>query len=161
MDWIRDVQLPAGAVSQADLDLLRITDDPAEVVSIVTEFAKANGNPGVTDLAEPLPGVARRRGPTRRPATCCTSAPRQVLFALNGTVAKTILLTGMDTTRLSQLRVTGAALILVAGVALIRPAALRSAVRSCRCLPHTGSWASRRPFLYSWRSAGCRSASRC
>ena len=43
LTWIRDVQLPAGAVSQADLDLLRVTDDPAEAVAIITAFAKANG----------------------------------------------------------------------------------------------------------------------
>jgi uncharacterized protein (TIGR00730 family) len=41
--WLRDVQLPAGAIDQEDLDLIRITDDPLEVVSIVTAFAAANG----------------------------------------------------------------------------------------------------------------------
>jgi uncharacterized protein (TIGR00730 family) len=41
--WMRDVQLPAGAIAQADLDLIRVTDDPAEAVAIVTAFVEANG----------------------------------------------------------------------------------------------------------------------
>jgi len=44
--WMRDVQLAAGAISQADLDLLRVTDDPAEAVRIISEYAKANGLEG-------------------------------------------------------------------------------------------------------------------
>jgi uncharacterized protein (TIGR00730 family) len=43
VDWMRDVQLPAGAIAQEDLDLLRITDDPEEAVAIVTAYAAANG----------------------------------------------------------------------------------------------------------------------
>ncbi|MHB8470960.1 MAG: LOG family protein, partial [Gaiellaceae bacterium] len=35
LDWIRDRLLPAGTVSPADLDLLSVTDDPAEAVRIV------------------------------------------------------------------------------------------------------------------------------
>ena len=41
--WMRDVQLPAGAIAQADLDLLRITDDPEEAVALITAYAEANG----------------------------------------------------------------------------------------------------------------------
>jgi drug/metabolite transporter (DMT)-like permease len=48
-----------------------------------------------------------------------------LLFALNGTVAKSILLTGIDPARLSQLRVTGAFLVLLVYVALRNPTALR------------------------------------
>ncbi len=44
--WMRDVQVPAGVITRADLDLLRITDDPLEAVSIITAFAKANGIDG-------------------------------------------------------------------------------------------------------------------
>ncbi len=44
--WMRDVQLPAGAVTQADIDLLRVTDDPGEAVRIISEYAKANGLEG-------------------------------------------------------------------------------------------------------------------
>ena len=45
LDWMRETQLPAGAISQDDLDLLRVTDDPDEAVSIITAFASANGIP--------------------------------------------------------------------------------------------------------------------
>ncbi|OGO56422.1 MAG: Rossman fold protein, TIGR00730 family [Chloroflexi bacterium RBG_16_72_14] len=41
--WMRESQLAEGAITEADLALLRVTDDPEEVVSIVTEYAKANG----------------------------------------------------------------------------------------------------------------------
>ena len=41
--WMRDTQLPAGAISEADIDLLRVTDDPAEVIAIITAFARENG----------------------------------------------------------------------------------------------------------------------
>ena len=59
----------------------------------------------LTDLAEPLPGVAAAR--TRHPATgYLLYLVAALLFALNGTVAKTLLLGGMEATRLSQLRAT-------------------------------------------------------
>ncbi len=41
--WMREVQLPAGAIAQADLDLLTVTDDPDEACSIIAAYAKANG----------------------------------------------------------------------------------------------------------------------
>jgi uncharacterized protein (TIGR00730 family) len=41
--WLREVQLPAGAIGPEDLDLLRITDDPVEAVAIITAYARANG----------------------------------------------------------------------------------------------------------------------
>ena len=44
--WMREVQLPAGAISEADLDLLRVTDDPEEAVAIITSYARANGLEG-------------------------------------------------------------------------------------------------------------------
>lgn len=50
-------------------------------------------------------------------AACC--------FALNGTVAKSILTSGVDAARLSQLRVTGAFLVLLLLFAITRPATLR------------------------------------
>jgi uncharacterized protein (TIGR00730 family) len=43
MDWIRDVQLPAGAISPEDVDLLRITDDPAEACQIIAAYVTENG----------------------------------------------------------------------------------------------------------------------
>jgi uncharacterized protein (TIGR00730 family) len=39
IDWMRAVQLPAGAVSEADIDLLKLTDDPDAVVDIVRAYA--------------------------------------------------------------------------------------------------------------------------
>jgi uncharacterized protein (TIGR00730 family) len=43
LDWMRDVQLPAGAVSEADLELLKLTDDAAEVAEIIAAYvAKAH-----------------------------------------------------------------------------------------------------------------------
>ena len=41
LDWIRDSVLARGAVEEADLELLQVTDDPAEVVSIVRAFSAA------------------------------------------------------------------------------------------------------------------------
>jgi drug/metabolite transporter (DMT)-like permease len=78
----------------------------------------------VSDLAEPIPGVVLGRQP--RPAAgylLCMGAA--VLFAINGTVSKSILISGIDPTRLSQLRVTAAFLILLLVVAVVRPSALR------------------------------------
>jgi len=43
LEWMRETQLPAGTISQADLDLLRVTDDPDEAVSIIAAFARDNG----------------------------------------------------------------------------------------------------------------------
>ena len=37
--WMRDAQLRAGAVTQDDIALLKLTDDPEEVVSIVRDYA--------------------------------------------------------------------------------------------------------------------------
>ncbi|MFL5777565.1 MAG: TIGR00730 family Rossman fold protein [Chloroflexota bacterium] len=36
--WIREVQLPAGAIAAGDIDLLQLTDDPDEVISIMHTF---------------------------------------------------------------------------------------------------------------------------
>ena len=78
----------------------------------------------MTDLAEPLPGVApaQHRHLARGYLLYLGAA---LLFALNGTVAKTLLLAGLEATRLSQLRSTGAFLILLAFVALTNRPALR------------------------------------
>jgi uncharacterized protein (TIGR00730 family) len=38
LDWLRDVQLPAGALSPGDLDLLKLTDDPQEVCDMIVEY---------------------------------------------------------------------------------------------------------------------------
>ena len=78
----------------------------------------------MTDLAEPLPGVAPAavRHPARGYLLYLVAA---LLFALNGTVAKTLLLGGIEPSVLSQVRATAAFLILLVFVALTRPASLR------------------------------------
>jgi uncharacterized protein (TIGR00730 family) len=40
--WIRDVQVPAGAVDPQDLELVRVTDDVDEAVAIISAYARAN-----------------------------------------------------------------------------------------------------------------------
>jgi drug/metabolite transporter (DMT)-like permease len=78
----------------------------------------------VTDLAEPLPGIEAAR--TRRPLTgYLLYLGAAILFALNGTVAKTLLLGGVEVARLAQFRVTVAFLVLLAFVTLTRRPALR------------------------------------
>ncbi len=37
IDWIRTTMLPGGKISDRDLDLLQVTDDPSEVVRIIRE----------------------------------------------------------------------------------------------------------------------------
>lgn len=78
----------------------------------------------MTDLAEPLPGVipAAHTRPLRGYALYVGAA---FLFSLNGTVAKTLMESGVDVWRLSQVRTTGAFLVLLALVAASRPAGLR------------------------------------
>ena len=78
----------------------------------------------MTDLAEPIPGLPLSRHP--RPAVGYSLAlGAAALFAINGTVSKSILLTGIEPTRLSQLRVSAAFLVLLVIVAIARPSALR------------------------------------
>ncbi len=78
----------------------------------------------MSDLAEPLPGVSE--APHRHPARGYTLyLVAATLFAFNGTISKSILVSGIDAARLSQLRVTVAFLILLAVVAITRPATLR------------------------------------
>ena len=46
LDWARDSALPAGMIAPPDLELLAVTDDPAEAVALVLEsFAHRNGRP--------------------------------------------------------------------------------------------------------------------
>jgi drug/metabolite transporter (DMT)-like permease len=54
------------------------------------------------------------------------AAGAALLFGVNGTVSKITLDTGLASTRLVQLRSTGAALCLLAAVLLLRPASLRA-----------------------------------
>jgi hypothetical protein len=45
LDWIREVQLSAGAIAQVDLDLITIADRPDEVVRIVGDAARQPAQP--------------------------------------------------------------------------------------------------------------------
>jgi drug/metabolite transporter (DMT)-like permease len=78
----------------------------------------------VTDLVEPLPGVAAAPR-TRALGGYGLYLVAAFLFALNGTVGKTVMENGVDVWRLSQLRATGAFLVLLAFVALVNRPALR------------------------------------
>jgi uncharacterized protein (TIGR00730 family) len=49
IDWMRDTQLKAGAITEADLSLLKLTDDPDEVVEIIRTYV-AKSHP--EDVAE-------------------------------------------------------------------------------------------------------------
>jgi len=40
LDWLRTVVLPSGAISESDFDLLRIFDDPEDIVKAVTTWYK-------------------------------------------------------------------------------------------------------------------------
>ncbi len=51
LDWMRKVQLPAGAITESDLDLLQLTDDADEVVRIVRAYA-ARGHDDISSEAE-------------------------------------------------------------------------------------------------------------
>ena len=78
----------------------------------------------MTELAEPLPGVpvAKHR---RQALGYSVYAIAALLFAINGTVSKSILVTGISAARLTELRVTAAFLIMLVIVAITRRSALR------------------------------------
>ena len=49
--WITETVLPAGKISPDDPDLIRVCDDPAEVVRIITEAHRVDGaEPDLTDM---------------------------------------------------------------------------------------------------------------
>jgi len=78
----------------------------------------------MTELAEPLPGIptAKQRN---RLLGYSVYALAALLFAVNGTVSKSILLTGISAARLTELRVTAAFVIMFVIVAITRRHALR------------------------------------
>ena len=78
----------------------------------------------MSDIAEPLTGITPAK--QQHPMTGYILYLAAVfLFALNGTVSKSLLLTGIDAARLSQIRVSSAFLMLFLLIAITRPAALR------------------------------------
>jgi len=80
----------------------------------------------VSDLAEPLPGIQRYDESHRRPLVGYgLYLAAALLFAINGTVSKFILRSGMPPDRLSQLRVSAAFVVLLLTVLVINRPALR------------------------------------
>jgi len=52
MDWMRDVQVAQGTLSASDLDLVRLIDDPDEVVEAVFDFYQHRGFYATTEERE-------------------------------------------------------------------------------------------------------------
>ena len=46
LDWVREEMLADGLVSQGDLDLLNVTDDPAEAVERVVSMVEERRSEG-------------------------------------------------------------------------------------------------------------------
>jgi uncharacterized protein (TIGR00730 family) len=44
LDWLRGTLLAAGTISEADLDLIKVTDDPDEVVRLMRAFSDGEGS---------------------------------------------------------------------------------------------------------------------
>jgi uncharacterized protein (TIGR00730 family) len=66
LDWIRGVMLAEGKVSPQDLELLKLTDDPREVVRLVTEYYEREcGRLGVVLSAGADRDVTARRSAAR------------------------------------------------------------------------------------------------
>jgi len=76
----------------------------------------------MSQSAGPSAGTTSSRGVATGYALYLSAA---TLFAINGIVAKTIMLAGVDAARLSQIRVTGAFLLLLVFFAITRPKVLR------------------------------------
>jgi uncharacterized protein (TIGR00730 family) len=51
IDWMRETQLKAGAITDADIGLLKLTDDPDEVRDLIVEYV-ARAHPDVVPEAE-------------------------------------------------------------------------------------------------------------
>jgi uncharacterized protein (TIGR00730 family) len=51
IDWMRETQVKAGAITDADLNLLKLTDDPDEVRDLIVEYV-ARAHPDVVPEAE-------------------------------------------------------------------------------------------------------------
>ncbi len=48
LDWLRGTAVPAGTISEVDVDLLHLTDDPAHAVRIVSEYEDERPHPHFT-----------------------------------------------------------------------------------------------------------------
>lgn len=91
-------------------------------------------------MSDPIVGVVNVTAPSpaRAPWGYALAFIGVVLFAVNGTVAKGILLAGIGPLQLSALRITGAAVLLMMAAALITPADLRIRLRELPLLAGYG-----------------------
>ena len=53
LDWVRGTLLTAGTVSEVDIDLIQITDDPDEVVAIMRAHADKDRGAGKAGRGRP------------------------------------------------------------------------------------------------------------
>jgi uncharacterized protein (TIGR00730 family) len=60
VDWIVNTLEPTKKISPSDLDLYHITDDPAEVVSIIKESEISRGEQEVASVEDLAASTARR-----------------------------------------------------------------------------------------------------
>jgi uncharacterized protein (TIGR00730 family) len=66
VDWLRGTLLAEAAVAPEDVDLLRVTDDPAEAVEIIDAYVKER-RAAAKETATPTKAIAP--GDVDRPAT--------------------------------------------------------------------------------------------
>ena len=89
------------------------------------------------------------------------AAVAAAMFAVNGSIAKLLLEDGVSAAHLSQLRVTVSFVLLAGALALVDRRRLRIARADVARMAWLGSPAWRScSSRTSWRSSGCRSASR-
>jgi uncharacterized protein (TIGR00730 family) len=50
-DWVESTLAPAGTISPGDLDLIKVSDDPAEVVSMIVKYRRTVGVPEQVPMA--------------------------------------------------------------------------------------------------------------
>ena len=56
LEWIRESLLTSGAIEETDLELLQVTDDPDEVVTIIRAFTVAQEREAQEREAQPTGG---------------------------------------------------------------------------------------------------------
>ncbi len=66
IDWIRTAVLGAAAIDKADVDLLRLTDDPAEACRIITAYDRSHRSKAAATAPDTKPiAPSEAAGPTR------------------------------------------------------------------------------------------------
>jgi drug/metabolite transporter (DMT)-like permease len=103
-------------------------------------------------MIEPVVGVSGELHTRRAAVGYGMVASAAALFAVNGTVSKVILKSGITAQQLTEVRCAGALLGLVLLAALTRPRSLRVMSRIFHCWSHSASAA--------WRSCSGRTSTR-